>query len=357
MRIERTGTISHLPSRLRQFLVEDLRASQMDDLLDSRNRRIDFSCLNGLVAIEMKTLESDGSERMDNLLNELRKRPDWPPMFGRPPLESFLKNITDPDEVKRRVFDRIARAVREHLRKANKQLAAHSTAFPRKNCVRLVIVVNDDHEIYEPEVVARIVDQELRRTDGGRTALHNIDSVVYFTERHASPLDIAIAFPLIVIEGEGVHGAIWKREIIRAVLNRWAAWNNCSSLSKNPRDVDFSTIEHIPDRMKRYEAWELQYKRAPYMTGESDDFVRERFDEVICISSLAFVNASPFRPEPASVNASLELMSHLMLEMGWRGIAVSKFAYVPERIAAAARRLSMPEPVVHWFTTDLGRRT
>ena len=48
-------------------------------------------------------------------------------------------------------------------------------------------------------------------------------------------------------------------------------------------------------------------------------------------------------------------MSHVMLEMGWRGIPVTEFLYRSERLAAAARRMHLPQEVIVWFESDLGR--
>ncbi len=71
------------------------------------------------------------------------------------------------------------------------------------------------------------------------------------------------------------------------------------------------------------------------MSAFTKEQVRERFEEVICISSLAFVKGSPLKPDGDAVSWSMSSMSHLMLEMGWRSIAVTEFQYTPERLAAA----------------------
>jgi hypothetical protein len=107
--------------------------------------------------------------------------------------------------------------------------------------------------------------------------------------------------------------------------------------------------------MKRYEHWELDYKRMPYMAGFTVEQLRERFDEIFCISSLRFIKDSPLKPSEDAVNWSLSSMSHITLEMGWRGIPITQFMYEAKRLAATARRLHLPCDVVDWFENDMGR--
>lgn len=78
MRTERTGPVQRLTPRLERFFAEALRGVALDDLQDAQARKADCACLNGLLAIELKSLDEDASERMDNLTDELRDRPDWP---------------------------------------------------------------------------------------------------------------------------------------------------------------------------------------------------------------------------------------------------------------------------------------
>jgi hypothetical protein len=76
---------------------------------------------------------------------------------------------------------------------------------------------------------------------------------------------------------------------------------------------------------------------------------------VICISSLAFIKHSPLKPDQPTIIWSMQSMSHIMLEMGWRGIPVTEFEYGPQRLVSAAQRMQLPQAVVAWFENNLGR--
>lgn len=76
MRIERTGPVEPLTPRVERFILEALHGHSLDDPDNSEQLRPDYACLRGLVAIELKTLEDDDEERVENLVEQLHRRPD-----------------------------------------------------------------------------------------------------------------------------------------------------------------------------------------------------------------------------------------------------------------------------------------
>lgn len=352
MRIERKGQVEKLTPSVERFLVEALRGVSMDDPENSEIRRVDFSCLSGLLAIEVKSLEDDASERMSNLTDELQERDDWPVFLGSAPVQSFIKHLEDSAKVERKVFDRIGRAIKNHIHKANKQLAAHSVSNPRQNTVRVVFLINEDHEIYDPKTVAFIVQKLLLRVEKGALLYPNIDAVIFKTERHATAMDSQIAFPIVSIEGLPVERAIWKRDILDLILRRWGVWNGRPVHYVDDNSADFETIDHIPEKMKRYENWELDYRRNRYMRDFTKDELRDRFDEIMAVSTLKFVKGSPETPNDEAVTWSMSSMSHMMLEMGWRGTPITDFPQEPKRLALAAKRLRFSEKAAVWISND-----
>lgn len=355
MRIEREGPVAKITPRLERFLSEALGGEALDEVQHAEARKADYRCLRGLLAIELKSLKEDASGRIENLTSELRERPDWPCFLGSAPIQSFLKHMNEPEEVKRRLVDRIGRAIKNHMSKANKQLAAHEAAFPRKNMVKVMVLANEDHEIYDPELVAFVVQRLLTRHKNGAPLYPHIDAVFYLSERHATPVNRQIAFPILCIEGVSIENAAWKRDVTELLILRWAKWNGTPLYHADLGKQRFATIDHIPEQMKRYERWELDYKRNPYMRAFSEEQLRERFDEMICVSSLAFIKNSPIKPSDDAIIWSMSSMSHMRLEMGQRGISIGQFKYGPERLVAAARRMRMPASVVTWFANDMGR--
>ena len=159
MRIERTGPVEKLTPRVERFLVEALRGVPIDDIQSPELTRIDFDCLSGLIAIEMKTLEGDPSERTNNFVDTLRDRSDFPSFYGAVPLEAAFENMEGADELRRAALDRLARTVVTHMKKANEQLRRHGIDFPRQNRLNVVVLINEDHAEYDPQTIGWIVSR------------------------------------------------------------------------------------------------------------------------------------------------------------------------------------------------------
>ncbi len=133
--------------------------------------------------------------------------------------------MREPEDVKRSLIDRLGRAIKNHMRKANKQLEAHEAAFPRKNMIKVMVLANEDHEIYDPEMVAYVVQHLLLRREHDVPLYPNIDTVIYVSERHADVVDNQVAFPILCVEGPSIEKTPWKCNVIDFFVLRWAAWN------------------------------------------------------------------------------------------------------------------------------------
>lgn len=355
MRFEREGNAEPLTPKFVRFLHEALGGIDQDELQSAEARRVDYVCLNGLVAVEIKTLETDGHERIENLTENLRKREDWPEFYGAWPMDSVLSHLTDKDIVRRKFEERIGRSIEDHLRKAKGQLAAHAANFPRKNLVRIVVVINENHILYDPENVAHITHNILRSSADGAPRYSDIDCVLYFTERHAGLLNKNLTFPLLQIDGPKLDEEPWKLVVIERIISSWARWRGRSLHFGEFGEHRFEPIDQIPDTMSRQEAWELSYRRNRYLAPMTNEQLRERYDEVICISLLAFTKNSPFKPPKQAIDAAMAGMCHLQQEMGLRAIPITEFRFKHTRVLQAAKRLGLHRPVIEWFESNLGR--
>lgn len=163
MRIERTGDVAPLTPRVEKFVVEALSGISLDDPESANDMRPDDICLDGRLVIELKTLAEDGSERIDNLADELQQRDDWPMFLGSAPMKAFIQNTTDPEGIRRQVIERLGRGIINHLKKANRQLEAYMKTATAKNLVRMLVLVNEDHESYDPHMVSYVLWHAVRR--------------------------------------------------------------------------------------------------------------------------------------------------------------------------------------------------
>lgn len=354
VRIERRGEVKPLTPRFMRFMREALGGLSLDDLQAPNQMRADFACLRGLLAVEVKSLEEDASARLSNLTEELEEREDWPLFYGAWPFDSVIANLKDPDPVKRRVAERIGRAIVNHLKKANDQLAAHATAFPRANLVRLVVLINEDHEVYDPAMAVYVIQRVLTRLDGERLKYESIDAVMFLSERHATRIGDDVAFPIVTVTGRPVEEAIWKGEVLDFMASKWSGWTGARHISIETESAasvinSFTTIEHIPDQMRRQDKWHLEYRRNPYMRSWSYEQIRDHWDEVNIVGMLAFIKDAPVKPSKDEIARFLERFTHLMDEIAHRGLPMTMFKAEPNRMNEAARRTEIPQAGLAWL--------
>jgi hypothetical protein len=347
MRIERTGPVEPLTPRVERFLIERLGGVSLDDIQSAEARRADFACLRGLLAVEVKSLEDSPMERMDNLFNELRERADWPMFVGDAPIESFIKNVDDPEAVRRDVIGRIGRGVINPLKKANRQLEAHAVNLPRSRVFRVLFLINEDQEIYDPHTVSYILWHAVRREENGKPLYEHVDAIMYFTERHATVRDDKVVVPLLAVEGAGVFDAPWMADVIQLVMDRWSAYTY-GATSEFDDVREFTTIDHIPESAPRYERWRTDYLRGPYLRSLSRDDLRDRFDEVALLATLPMLVGTPLNLPQEGKQLAIQCFGDMTMELAERAIPITEFTHSAERAIMAAKRLNLEPHVIAW---------
>lgn len=353
MRIERTGPVEPLTPKVIAFLSDEFNAISLDDIHSHEASRIDYVCLRGLLAVEMKSLEESGSERIDNFTDQMRDRDDWPMFLGSAPMQSFIKNMNDPEGVQRKLLERIGRNFINHLKKANRQFEAHCRDFGRTNVVRILIFINEDHELFDPHTVSYILWHAVRRKNKTGYSYGNVDGILYLTQRHASVRENKVAFPVVMIEGTDCWNNPWKGSVLEHLARRWAKWNGHDFFEAGAID-EFETIDHIPEVAPRSERWRTEYKRNPYLRALSIEELRERFDEVATLNALAFLKGSPIKFEQSQTIDLIRQFGELTQEMEERGTPITEFQHSLEREEAACRRLGLPNEVIG-FLKSIGR--
>jgi len=235
------------------------------------------------------------------------------------------------------------------MKKANEQLAQNAIDFPRRNSLKLLVIVNEDHPEYDPETVAWVTQREMSREVAGIFRYASIDAVLYLTERHGQAIDGKTAFPICAIHGPTIEQQPWKEDVLAHIVGKWASFHNRPLHMVEEGDQRFQTIEHIPDQMPQHEMWRLQYRRRPYLNHLSDDELRDEFDEVILVNSLWGLKGSPIKLDMEASMVALERFTHIQIEMHERALPMERFAYEFERELAAASRLKLPKVAFDWL--------
>lgn len=355
-RIERRGKVRPLTPRFMCFLRSALSSVALDDTQDSTQRRPDFSCWHDLLVIEVKSLEEDATRRMSNLTEELEKREDWPTFLGEWPVDSVVHNLKEEDQesVKGKIYERIGRTIKSHLKTASKQLAAYAEDNPRTSQVRVVVLINEDWEVYHPNLVSLIIQEALARQEEDDPKYKSIDAVLYMTERHGKPDGNNIAHPAVILPGPVMENCPWKNSVIDFLAQRWCHWEGARYIEVGPdgaEDIinEFTTIEHIPDQMRRQDAWRLAYRRNPYMRSWAYEKIRDHWDDVDVISLFASMKDSPIKLSEAGITKLHEQFAHLLDEIAHRGLPMERFDPECDRMMDAAKRMKIPPVGLAWL--------
>lgn len=354
MRVERSGPISPLTPRIVTFLREKLGGVSLDDNGDVEQRP-DFACLKGLVAIEIKSLEADPSERLATALAPEMSNGDWPAFYGSWPIASILKHLPNAKEVQEKLLDRLGRTVVRVVKKANDQLAQHTARAQRRNLVRLLFLLNEDHPEYDPSSIGFVVQRELARRNAPDDYRNNdIDAVIYLSDRHVAAAGGDIYLPALIIPGPNLDEQPWKIDVINLILARWAAWNEVPILPDGVVGLEsVVTAEHLPEEMKRHELWALEYRRRPYMRKWTDPDLRNLWDHVMLLSLLWGHTDTPMKVPQDGFMKVMESFTHLMQEVSSRGLPLDFFKPDSVRLGRAVDSLPYGPQVANWLRQTL----
>ncbi len=322
------------------------------DLDGDKETRPDYECLGGALVVEIKSLEGDPSERLENVVAPAKERENWPKFFGEWSSQAVLKNLPEDEReaLRKRLFDRLARAIVSHIKKANSQLT-HFCKGRSGVHLRLLVLINEDFMEYDPNAVGFAVQRELRRTDArGLPKYAGIDAVLYLTERHATQAQGRVTFPILVVHGPTVAQNRVALELIRRIAERWAKWSSGMEALKTPADIEgFVPVTENPKRLRRQDVWARDYKHRPYMRKWSDEEVIGFWDFTSLMSLLAFHVDPPKRLPQESVTELMEKTTHLMQEFAHRGIALDRLKPTKERNEAAIGKVALGPAVQEWL--------
>lgn len=350
MRFERRGQIEPLFPRMECFIREALGGISLDTPEQSSIKRPDWECLRGLVVIEIKTLVEDGSKRMNNLVAELEKREDWPSSYGEVPFSKIIQNLDDADAINKKALDRAGRAIKNHFGTASRQLKNFSTLSTRNRLVRIVLLVNENHEIYHPDIVSHIVGRRLRKQVGNSVELSDIDLVLYIGERHAAKVGNEISFPIMILEGADCVAHPWKNLTAKYIAARYINWCNGRKVDIPDDGLEsFQVIADIPDEMPTHEYWRLCYRRNPYFQNYAVDQLRDKFDDISVAQEFFENKDSPLKITKKDNELGWEIFTHLLEEINSRGIPMENFPKEKERWVNSARRMKFPIFAVQWI--------
>ena len=281
-----------LENRFHQFVMSIEGTESIDALLAGRTlpneRRADYLLANRRAILELKTLKTDTSPKVEKEMDKYRERDEFPLIYGEVELQKILRHLPDGAEINKRIYRNITRSVEDALKSAEEQIENTAKLFELDGAVGLLVLLNEEVEILSPDVVAHKVSELLSRPR--KDSVTSINFVWMLFESHVT----GGAHPCIVLEGPITDRFPWFGEAIDKLQELWARFNRSPLVHSNVECItDLPFQSSSPDDMQpptyltRQEQWEQRYKAVPYLRTLSDD-------EVLVFGARAFKKLMPY---------------------------------------------------------------
>lgn len=324
--IERTGGPPDLPAAFAHFVVHHLRGRSLDDNKDEEARRgqfPDFACYRDLVLIEMKHLEAEQNERINETYKSRAPADEVPLYYGKRRID--LNQFSNGREIASAIISKLARTLETHLGKANDQFEDYGRRNPRKNSVSICLLLNSKIDEFSPDVVIYAVQQKLRRPPPAGPRFPHIGAVLYISEKHAQKLpDGRIAFAIAQIVCAPTIEQRWKMGVIERVMQSWSEFRT-GAAAVSGRPNGFESVVDVPPRMPHHEHWKLAYRRHPYLRRLTDRQLIVHFHRCVGFSALLTKGGWPM-PSQEQHLGYVRDFGDAIEEINHRGIDLRQFA-------------------------------
>jgi hypothetical protein len=280
---------SDLERRFLHFLAGIPGAESLDELLAGDKykgeRRADFLLFDRRVILEVKSLETDTSSKIETELDAHRERDEFPLFYGEVELQKVLAHLPDGKKINDRIFLRATRSVEAAARSAEEQIENTARLLSLGDSVGILVLLNQNIDIFSPEAIAYRVSKLLQRKNPDGTDRSPISfSWLIFESHFLAEGPTTKTLPLITLKGSKAKAYPWFDELLTYLQVAWANYNGHPIFHQAPTSpVNLqatSTAEAVApkpgDKMTRQRLWELRYQQNPYLRSLDDAEVLRR---------------------------------------------------------------------------------
>lgn len=150
-----------LEDRMHHFLRTLLHSESLDDRqfsdVNGSGSTADYLLSDRTIVAEMKTLNGDPVGRIEKGLRGRFALGDAPLFYGQLGVDRALQNLSDSERIRQVLASLAGRAVRQHLTKADSQIAATKHRFGLHSASGLAILMNEDYPLIDAAAIAYVV--------------------------------------------------------------------------------------------------------------------------------------------------------------------------------------------------------
>jgi hypothetical protein len=221
---------------------ESIDALLLDETYKERQKdkkRADYLLFDRKLILELKSLVKDPSSKVEEEIDKHRNREDFPLIYGQTDLQKILKHLPDGESINRRIHRDITRSVEKGLRSADKQFVDTKYIFELIESISLLVVLNQDIEIFSPEVLLSRLSQHLCSSLPSSPRLENVVFVWIISESHLCVVpNIPNAFPSILLKSPNLKQHEWFAPLFEKLQLEWARFNGLPLVQLNMESME-----------------------------------------------------------------------------------------------------------------------
>ncbi|MBK3662551.1 hypothetical protein JJE66_15005 [Bradyrhizobium diazoefficiens] len=164
MHAERHGGPPDLQTAFTQFVLKVLRGRSLDDYKDAEARLgkfPDFACFRDLILLEMKHLEAEQTDRLNEVYQSKVDQAEAPVFYGSRSIDRDLERLSNAQEIRAALSNKLSETISTVLRKANSQFRDYRARNPRKNSFSVCVLLNSQIPEFSPQVVLHSIHRKM----------------------------------------------------------------------------------------------------------------------------------------------------------------------------------------------------
>lgn len=308
-----------LEERFERFALNLPGAESIDALgLDSSGGpRADYLWRERSVVVEVKILRGDPQEKIDGMFEQLGKRDDFPIFYGQAPAQRVLANLPDGDELLRKLYEKVSRAIEKNFRDAKYQIDNTKKLLGLEDALGILVLLNPDVEAHDPVNVGKFVSEMLVK----HAPPVAIDVIWLISEAHF----VGEAQPCILITSKRMERLPWADSWLPGLNDQWAEFNNSRLFTSDAQQLAQMPFQRKSERprgpLTNQQRWEANYLANPYLADLDDDQLRA-FGHKAATDLLPYFTKDGPRLPFADLDPIAQRWAHFTVEAARRGLDI-----------------------------------
>lgn len=228
----------NLEERFVFFVKNVIEAECIDDIELSpdqqKGKKADYLFENRKHIMEMKSLKTDSSDKINKVLEPYTHRANWPIIFGSVDLQRVLKHLPDGEKINAEIVEAVTDSIEGVIESANRQIRTTQETFNLPDSSGILVILNDVVATLTPELVYYRVNKCLRKKNSnGQPRFPKVEVVVVITTVHYTQVNAQLrAMPIMIIPRQNADSDR-AHSFVDSLIKRWSEFEKRPLINDN----------------------------------------------------------------------------------------------------------------------------